>query len=182
MEVSVAASDQVPSFDKEAGIVLGQDPAPGKKSDDDVLRLTVTREPTPVKVTSIKDYDPEGDETENPNRLKNLTDGKESTVWSTELYRSSSFGGLKRGVGLNFTLESEATIIQIVSSVEGWTGQLLQTMSSGSMAQIATLDGESTQTITLGSPIKKGRLWFTGLAPLTDARFGVELSEIRFFN
>jgi len=184
MVVSVAAGDQVPSFDKEAGIVLAQDPPPGEKADDDVLRLTVTREPTPVAVSSIDDYDPEGDETENPDRLDNLIDGKESTAWSTELYRSSSFGDLpKTGVGLNFTLEDEATIIQIVSSsVEGWKGQLLQAISSGNMAQIAILDGESTQTITLQSPIKKGRIWFTELAPLTDERFGVELSEIRFFN
>lgn len=184
MVVSVAAGDQVPSFDKEAGIVLDQNPPPGEKADDDVLRLTVTREPTPVAVSSIDDYDPEGDQTENPDRLDNLIDGKESTVWTTELYRSSSFGDLpKTGVGLNFTLEDEATIIQIVSSsVEGWKGQLLQTMSSGNMAQIAILDGESTQTITLQSPIKQGRIWFTELAPLTEERFGVELSEIRFFN
>jgi hypothetical protein len=58
----------------------------------------------------------------------------------------------------------------------------LQTMSSGSMAQIANLDGDSTQTITLGSAISRGRIWFTQLAPLTDERWGVELSEIHFYN
>jgi hypothetical protein len=182
MEVFIGASDQVPSFDREAGIVLRQDPEPDKKADDDVLHLTVTREPTPVAVLKIKDWDPEGDNTENPKKLKNLTDGNDSTVWSTELYRSASFGDLKRGVGLNFELDGEATIIQIVSSVEGWKGELLQTMSSGSMAQIANLDGDSTQTITLGSAISRGRIWFTQLAPLTDERWGVELSEIHFYN
>jgi eukaryotic-like serine/threonine-protein kinase len=182
MEVFIGASDQVPSFDREAGIVLRQEPAPGEKADDHVLHLTVTREPTPVTVASIKDYDPEGDNAENPKKLKYLTDGNETTVWSTELYRSATFGGLKRGVGLNFELDGEATIIQVVSSVEGWKGQLLQTMSSGSMAQIANLDGDSTQTITLGTPISRGRIWFTQLAPLTDDRFGVEISELRFYN
>ena len=64
MQVEVTA--QIPSFDKAAGTVLEQAPDPGIESDDDVLRLTVTREPTPVTVTEIKDYDPEGDQTENP--------------------------------------------------------------------------------------------------------------------
>ena len=182
MEVFVGASDLVPSFDREAGIVLRQDPAPGEEADDDVLHLTVTREPTPVSVLSIEDYDPEGDNTENPSKLKYLVDGKDSTVWSTELYRSATFGDLKQGVGLNFELDGKATIVQIVSSVEGWKGELQQTMSSGRTATIANLDGDSTQTITLGTAISSGRLWFTELAPLTDARWGVELSEITFYN
>ena len=55
-------------------------------------------------------------------------------------------------------------------------------MSSGRTATIANLDGDSTQTITLGTAISSGRLWFTELAPLTDARWGVELSEITFYN
>jgi serine/threonine protein kinase len=179
MEVAITAL--LPTFNMQAGIVREQDPAPGGKADDDVLRLTVTREPTPVAVSKIKDYDPEGDNTENPGKLRNLTDGKETTVWSTELYRSSTFGDLKTGVGLNFTLKEEATIIEIVSSVEGWKGELLQTLSSGGTAKLDTLNGQSTQIITLGKPLTSGRIWFTQLTQLTDDRWGVELSEIRFY-
>jgi hypothetical protein len=179
--MKVEVTDMVPSFDKQAGIVLQQVPAPKGKADDDVLRLTVTKEPTPVTVAKIKDYDPEGDNTENPGKLPNLIDGKDSTVWSTELYRSSTFGGLKSGVGLNFTLEEAATIVKIVSSVDGWKGQLLQTLSSGGTAVLASLDGEATQTITLRQPLTSGRIWFTQLTKLTGSRWGVELSEIRFY-
>ena len=179
MEVEV--TDQVPSFDRQAGIVLQQDPEPEMKADDDILRLTVTRAPTTVAVIKLEDADHEGDEVENPDQLPNLIDGKESTVWSTELYRSSAFGDLKTGVGVDFTLEGEATIVEIVSRVEGWKGQLLKVMSSGSMAKLATLDGESTQIITLGEAITGGRIWFTELAKLTDNRWGVELSEIHFY-
>ena len=179
MEVEVA--DQVPSFDKPAGTVLEQDPAPKTSSSDDVLRLTVTREPTPVKVTSLEDADAEGDNTENPDLLPKLIDGKDSTGWTTELYRSSAFGNLKTGVGLDFTLEQPASIIEIVSPVEGWKGELLQNISSGPAARLATLDGDSTQIITLREAITSGRLWFTELAQLTEGRWGVEISEIRFF-
>ena len=179
MEVEVA--DQVPSFDKPAGTVLEQDPIPKTSSDDNVLRLTVTREPTPVKVTSLKDVDPEGDNTENPGRLPRLIDGKESTGWTTELYRSSAFGNLKTGVGLDFTLEQPASIIEIVSPVEGWKGELLQNISSGPAARLATLNGDSTQIITLREALTSGRIWFTELTQLTEGRWGVELSEIRFY-
>ncbi|OFW57427.1 MAG: hypothetical protein A2133_06515 [Actinobacteria bacterium RBG_16_64_13] len=179
MEVSIAAL--LPTFNQQAGIVREQDPAPGGKADDDVLRLTVTREPSPVVVSEVKDYDPEGDDTENPGKLGSLVDGNEATVWSTELYRSSAFGDLKAGVGLNFTLEEGATIVEIISSVEGWKGQLLQPISSGSTAKVATLDGQSTQIIALGEPLTAGRIWLTELAQLTDDRWGVELSEIRFY-
>lgn len=180
--MQVEITDQVPSFDRQAGIVLQQDPEPEMKSEDDVLRLTVTREPKLVAVTSLDDVDPEGDNVENPDRLPNLIDGRESTVWSTELYRSELFGGLKTGVGFDFTLEGKATIIEIVSSVEGWKGQLLQVLSSGGVAKVDNLDGVTTQIITLGDPIEGGRFWFTELAKLTDNRWGVELSEIRFYD
>ena len=181
MQVSVASADLVPLFDTQAGIVLKQVPAAGQKVEDAVLHLTISRAPTPVAVAKIKDYDPQGDKTENHSRLPNLIDGNESTVWSTELYRSSTFGGLKTGVGLDFTLEDAATIIEINSSVEGWKGQLLQTVSSGSTALLATLTGKSRQIITLREPVKSVRFWFTDLVLLTDNRWGVELSEIGFY-
>jgi len=177
----IEVTDQVPSFDRDADIVLQQDPEPDMKADDHILRLTVTREPTVVAVADLDDTDPEGDNVENPDRLPNLIDGKESTSWSTELYRSEAFGELKTGVGFDFTLEEEATIIEVVSAVEGWKGQLLEVLSSGGMAKLANLDGETTQYITLGDPITGGRFWFTALTKLTENRWGVELSEIRFY-
>jgi len=164
--LQIEITDRVPSFDRPADIVMRQDPEAELKSKDKVLRLIVTREPTMVAVTKLVDVDPEGDNVENPDKLPNLIDGKESTVWSTELYRSELFGGLKTGVGFDFTLEGEATIIEVVSSVEGW---------------VANLDGTTTQIITLGNPIDNGRFWFTELAKLTNNRWGVELSEIRFY-
>ena len=179
MEVEI--TDQVPSFTEEAGIVQAQEPAEGQKAPDDILKLTVTRKPTQVAVADIVDFDPEGDNTENPDRLDNLVDGDPGTTWSTELYRSSSFGGLKTGVGLEFTLDEEATIVEISSSVEGWKGELLQPISSGGLAKLRTLEGQSNQIISLGSPIAEGRFWFTELAPLTENRWGVELSEITFY-
>ena len=180
LQVEVTA--EIPSFDKPANTVLEQAPNPGVKSDDGKLRLTVSREPTPVKVTQIKAYDPPpGDNTENDAQLPNLIDGKESTTWSTELYKSASFGNLKTGVGLQFTLAEPATIVEIVSTVDGWKGELRPDPSSGTQASIAALDGSANQILPLLSPISSGLIWFTTLTELTSGRYGVELSEIRFY-
>ena len=93
-----------------------------------------------MTVTEIKVYDPSpGDGKENDDRLTNLIDGKDSTTWSTELYKSAAFGNLKEGVGLDFTLSEPATIMEIVSTVDGWGGELRQATSSG-------LGGDHRQT------------------------------------
>jgi eukaryotic-like serine/threonine-protein kinase len=180
--LTVQVTAEIPSFDKPAGTVLEQAPDAGIKSDDGILRLTVSREPTPVKVTDIKAYDPSpGDGKENDGQLPNLIDGKESTTWSTELYKSAAFGNLKEGVGFDFTLEGPATIVEVVSTVDGWNGEIRQDTSSGSEASIATLNGTASQIITLREPISSGRFWFTKLTEITTGRYGAELSEIRFY-
>ena len=133
-------------------------------------------------MTEVQDVDPEGDAHENTDLLPNLIDDKRSTSWTTELYRSASFGNTgKTGVGLDFTLEEPATIIQITSAVEGWRGELLQNVSSGPAARLATLEGKSTQTITLRQALTSCRIWLTELTKLTDTRWGVDLSEAQFY-
>ncbi len=180
--MTVEVTEKVPTFGKDPDIVLSQDPIAGAQSDDGILRLTVSREPVAVEATII-DADPEGDNgEENRDQVGNLTDGKDSTSWTTELYRTANFSNLKTGVGLDFTLEEEATIIQIISPVEGWKGQLLEGTSTDPGAKLGDLEGKSSQIITLRNSISKGEFWFTQLTKLTDSeRYGVEISEIRFF-
>ena len=114
--------------------------------------------------------------------LPHLIDGKDNTYWSTELYKSSSFGHLKTGVGVDFTLGSPATIVEVESPVKGWRGELLPKTSSGVGTKIATLDGASVQRIILPQPITSGRIWIIQLVQLKLGRFGVELSdELRFY-
>ena len=162
--------------------MLEQSPDKGLKSDDGVLQLTVTRKPTPVTVTEIKVYDPApGDGTENDAQLPNLIDGKASTTWVTELYKSAAFGNRKDGVGLDFTLSEPATIMEIKSTVDGWAGELRQDTSSGSEATIAKLDGATSQILPLLQPISAGRIWLTKLVELSYGKYGVELSEIQFY-
>jgi hypothetical protein len=176
----VDVSQQVPSFNN-AGMVLDQSPKAGKKPDDGDIDVTDTRSPIPVKVTKLQDVDPQGDGQENHAMLPHLIDGKDNTYWSTELYASSSFGHLKAGVGVDFTLGSPATIVEVDSSVKGWKGELLPTTSAGVGTKIATLDGVALQRIALQQPITSGRIWITQLVELKPGRFGVQLGELRFY-
>ena len=180
MEVEVGS--QVATFDEEAGTVLEQDPAPDQSSEDDILRLTVAREPELVGVIQVDDYDPEGDNEENPDLLPKLTDGETTSGWTTEYYRSAAFGSIdKTGVGLEFTLEGDAYMMEIISPVEGWKGELLQKVSSGPAARLATLDGNTSQIVTLREPLTDGRIWLTELTELGEGQWGVDIAEIRFY-
>jgi serine/threonine-protein kinase len=180
MEVQVIAQEA--TFDEEPGTVLAQDPVAEEEAEDGILRLTVARAPEPVRITEIKDYDPEGDNKENPDLLPKLTDGEETSGWTTELYRSATFGNIdKTGVGLEFTLEDEAFMMEVITPVEGWKGELLQNLSDGAGARLATLDGNARQLIPLREGLVSGRLWFTELAELSDGRWGVDIAELRFY-
>jgi hypothetical protein len=180
--MEVEMTTQVATFDEEAGTVLDQDPAPDQSSEDGILRLTVAREPEVVGVVQVDDYDPEGDNEENPDLLPKLTDGETTSGWTTEYYRSAAFGSIdKTGVGLEFTLEGDAYMMEIISPVEGWKGELLQKVSSGPAARLATLEGNTSQIISLREPLTEGRLWFTELAELSEGSWGVDIAELRFY-
>ncbi len=71
----------------------------------------------PLKVAKAIDFDPKsdgGDGDENGNTARLAIDGKASTVWRTEKYRSAPLGGLKPGVGLVLDLGS----VRAVGSVQ----------------------------------------------------------------
>ena len=175
-------ASQVPSFDN-AGVVLDQTPEVGKKAGNHIIHVTATRSPIPVAVTKLQDVDPQGDAKENHAQLPNLIDGNDSTGWSTELYKSASFGNLKSGVGVDFTLKDGATIVEVDSPVQGWKGELLAKTATGVGASLGTLDGIAMQRITLQQPITSGRIWITQLVLVQQApaRFGVQLGELRFY-
>ncbi len=56
--------------------------------------------PEPLAILKVEAYDPEGDGAENNNLTPKVYDGDTSTGWFSENYRSDTFGGLKKGVGV----------------------------------------------------------------------------------
>jgi tRNA A-37 threonylcarbamoyl transferase component Bud32 len=76
-----------------------------------------------VKLTAVKDYDPQGDGSEHPESVAKATDGDVSTFWTTETYRSFS----KPGVGLILDAGKDVSIehLEIVSDEPGFTTEIL---------------------------------------------------------
>ena len=95
-------AQEIPDDSKDPGTVISQEPQAGEHPADGIVRVTVAREPIPVKVTSVKDNDPEGNNKENPDQVARVIDGKEDVSWATESYDTAAFAGIKKGVGLVF--------------------------------------------------------------------------------
>jgi tRNA A-37 threonylcarbamoyl transferase component Bud32 len=142
-----------------------------------------------LRLLGAKDFDPppEGDGNEHAYEVRNATDGKRSTSWSTEGYN----GGVlpKPGVGLYVTAESPvaARRIEVLSDTPGWTGEVYAAPTPGTTLAdwgrpIARLRGEAKVTQTLRTPpgqrFRSYLIWITKLPPNST---NVRLAEVRLF-
>jgi len=98
------------------------------------------------QVAGARDFDPEGDNSENGDAVGLAIDGDSSTSWPTERYDSRDLGGLKSGVGLVIELAGDADI----SSVE------VDTEESGWNAQIYVGDGSADSLAGWGGAVATG--------------------------
>ena len=64
----------------------------------------------PLPLVTAKDFDPLGDQVEDPHHIGNTIDNNPQTAWSTEIYATRNFGNAKAGVGIYVTLAAPATI------------------------------------------------------------------------
>jgi eukaryotic-like serine/threonine-protein kinase len=75
-----------------------------------------------VRLTALRDFDPEGDGTEHPEDVAKATDGDPATFWTTETY--SGFD--KSGVGLILDAAESVGLdrIEVVSDEPGFTAEI----------------------------------------------------------
>ena len=73
--------------------------------------------PVPLDLTAagvaVSDYDPDGDQHENPSTVINAYDQDPVTAWMTSTYNSAAFGGLKPGVGLLVDFGQPVTVARV---------------------------------------------------------------------
>jgi hypothetical protein len=80
---------------------LGTEPESGDSTPSASPTPTPEPSPTPFTELTAADFDPQGDNEENPEDVGAAVDGDPATSWSTLTYRQQlGPGGLKRGVGL----------------------------------------------------------------------------------
>ena len=138
----------------------------------------------PIPILSATGFDPQGDNIERSADAPRVFDGNPATFWSSELYNTADFGGLKHGVGVLLDFGQ----VRKVSSVT----LLLPTPSDLTVfvGPNRTLDGATpvgasagkAGTVTLTAPAAvSGQyliVWFTKLAPAPGGRFSATLAEV----
>jgi eukaryotic-like serine/threonine-protein kinase len=129
-----------------------------------------------VAVRAVTSYDPPsdgGDGSEHntgTNSVANATDGNASTYWTTDIYTTSNFGGLKPGVGLVLSAGGTKTLkhVTVTTDTPGLTARILAGDSaSGPFTNDSpTSTVGPTTTFTLdGRAARYYVLWLTSLPP-----------------
>jgi serine/threonine protein kinase len=99
---------------------------------------------TPVSLSGVTAYDPNGGGGEHDSDAPQATDGSSTTFWRTEHYRSQDFGGLKDGVGLVLNAPGSVALktLIVTSDTPGFTA----VVRAGSSPEAAQPDSDS-QTV-----------------------------------
>jgi eukaryotic-like serine/threonine-protein kinase len=153
-----------------------------------------------VPLAEAADYDPQGDESEDPETVSLAVDGDPtSTAWGSEHYDSEDFAGTKSGpnpgVGLYVVSKATTTPAEMViqSPSPGWDAEIYAA-PSGPPAELSEWgepvgeisDAQKNEEVELhlGSPAKYFLIWFTRAAPSQEqeGRYQVEISDVKLLD
>jgi hypothetical protein len=130
---------------------------------------------TRVKFAAVKDYDPQGDQHESPNRVRLAIDGNRRTYWATEHYRDGFAGANKTGVGLmvRTTKPVAATELDLISPFANWQGAIYAAKGDvpkdingwQKLSGVFTAKSENKIKLdTAGQPFDRYLVWITKLS------------------
>lgn len=160
-------------------------PTTGQKASQDPTHTPAG----PLKIAGLKDFDPYGDGSENPNDLKKAFDGDPSTYWQTSYYLGADLGNLKPGVGVIVDLGSAKHVSAVKIDFVGaeTTAQLLAAPKGasatptgfGDFTKVAEGSG-ATVTFKPSADLTSRYLlvWLTRLAPAEQGHFRGKISGI----
>jgi eukaryotic-like serine/threonine-protein kinase len=153
-----------------------------------------------VALAEASDYDPQGDDSEDPETVSFAVDGDPTTTaWSSEHYDTEDFAGTKTGpnpgVGLYVVSKSTTNPSEMLvrSPSPGWDAEIYAS-PSGPPEDLSewgepvgeVTDAEKNEEIDLhlGSPAKYFLLWFTRAAPSSEqeGRYQVEISDVKLID
>ena len=138
---------------------------------------------------TVRDYDPDGDQQENPSTVVNAVDQDPITAWTTSTYASADFGGLKPGVGLLVDFGQAVAVRQVGlgfttpgASVELRAGDALGANEQSlpvltAKASVATAE---TLTVPTAAPHRFWLVWITRLPPDLGSRSQAGISALVF--
>ena len=140
--------------------------------------------PEPLAILKVEAYDPEGDGAENNNLTPKVYDGDKSTGWFSENYRSDTFGGLKKGVGVIVDLgpnKKPQTVeldIPHPSDVEVYVGPDNRLEGATKIGEKADADGTVTFDVPADVSGQYIVVWFTKLNADDNGKRRAWLDEV----
>ena len=138
---------------------------------------------------TVRDYDPDGNQQENPSTVVNAYDQDPITAWTTSTYASAAFGGLKPGVGLLVDFGQPVAVRQVGlgfttpgANVELRAGDALGANEQSlpvltGKASVATAE---TLTVPTAVPHRFWLVWITQLPPDLGSRSQAGISAMVF--
>lgn len=153
-----------------------------------------------VPLSEASDYDPQGDDSEDPETVSLAIDGDPtSTAWSSEHYDTEDFAGTKTGpnpgVGLYVVAKATTTpeTMLIRSPSPGWDAEIYAAPSGPPeelsewgepVGQVTDAQKDEEVDLHLASPAKYFLIWFTRAAPSQEqeGRYQVEISDVKLLD
>lgn len=174
---------------------LGVGRVPGQSKFSELQRsATPTPGATPVgpiaiNAAAVRDFDPQGDGSENPTQAQLAVDGDPLTGWSTALYKKrADLGGLKDGVGLLIDLERPTAVRQVAVAFlrpgvdfEIRVADARSEQVEGYRVVASASKSDSVSTLTLdGGPVT-ARYWLVWLTklPKDGSGFRTSIGEVQ---
>lgn len=142
--------------------------------------------PLDLTGVAVRDFDPLGDGRERPGSVPNAHDGDLTTVWETERYDSTAFGGLKDGVGLLLDLgaPTPVTSAELVLSEPGVRVELRASATESddpaAYRVLASVQAEGERLVLTppeGTTDRYYLVWITELAS-GEGRASAEIAEV----
>ncbi|HSJ28124.1 MAG TPA: hypothetical protein VLB67_07915 [Acidimicrobiia bacterium] len=183
----VADDDRTPLFPSTTA-VTGTVAVPSTTTQPGIEEPPVLSAFTPVladiEVASVASVDPYGGGDENDDRLGNMVDGDQTTVWRTERYRDP-LPLLKPGVGVVFTLTDDPVEVVITGLYPGTAYELAWTAGIPAPDEWEVVARAVVGTVTPRHqlPARTGGswvLWFTDLPFVDVDDHSTEVAEVRF--
>lgn len=159
-------------------------------SDPPTSNPTPNASPSAYKIVSGSDFDPNGDQTENPKQVGYAFDGDPKTGWTTERYRKSpKLGDLKPGVGIVLDLGEAKQVQAVKVTLTGKPTSFEVRMPAGDSpgtkitdwTPVATASDAGTEVeLSLTAPVTTRYLlvWLTSLPEVTAGRYEAKINEI----
>ena len=128
-----------------------------------------------VKLTAVRDYDPQGDGSEHAEAVPRATDGDPSTFWTTETYDTFA----KPGVGLILDAGKEVEIehLQIATDEPGFTAEILAGNNSAGgfvpYSEEQEIGSRTTLELAGGASYRYYVIW------ITDPNRRAHVNEVR---